>query len=354
MQIKILVTKEKVELDAKISPSDDDDVCKIETQNDITESELRVQIKLNSKYSNILMFLFGMSRNSRQRTIYNASRPFTVLGGISDAEVEMLRKVRGHSAQHALCCLWLREFITREHLHGSTGSVAPAIVARVYQHISDGTQQYNNCRKTAFTAFPFPHAQMTSFFAFVSIFIFPLLYYTYVNNTYIAVILNFFTLSCFFGIQEVALELEEPFIRYPNDLPLNNYQAQFNEALISSLYGGFHPDAWGDTADNEGIFSTCYEDGGDDSSNDREIRISTLSKMSSSDLSGGKNSIPIDGQDGIEDSSAGAGSRNTRASTDGEGRISNDSSNSISKTKMSMRHNQNTMVHFRIPEGHSL
>ena len=62
------------------------------------------------------------------------------------------------------------------------------------------------------------------------------------------------SIDCFFGIQEVANELEEPFIRYPNDLPLNNYQVQFNEALISSLFGGFHPDAWGDAIDNGGVF----------------------------------------------------------------------------------------------------
>mmetsp|Transcript_11018 Transcript_11018/g.23354 ORF Transcript_11018/g.23354 Transcript_11018/m.23354 type:complete len:141 (+) Transcript_11018:63-485(+) len=77
-------------------------------------------------------------------------------------------------------------------------------------------------------------------------------------------ILNFLTVSCFLGIQEVALDLEEPFIRYPNDLPLNNYQAQYNEALISSLYGGFHPDAWGDPDDSKG-FSTspdCNADSG--------------------------------------------------------------------------------------------
>ena len=68
--------------------------------------------------------------------------PFSVLGGISNQEVEMLRKVRGHAAQHALCTFWLREFITREHLSGSTGNIAPPIMARVYQYISDGTTQY--------------------------------------------------------------------------------------------------------------------------------------------------------------------------------------------------------------------
>ena len=78
------------------------------------QDSTRVRIKRNNAAINILLFIFGIARDARQRTIYNASRPFSVLGGISDHEVEMLRKVRGHAAQHALCTFWLREFITRE------------------------------------------------------------------------------------------------------------------------------------------------------------------------------------------------------------------------------------------------
>ncbi|OEU11243.1 hypothetical protein FRACYDRAFT_193200 [Fragilariopsis cylindrus CCMP1102] len=251
-----------------------------------------ISIKRNNAYTNIFLFLFGMSRNARQRTIYNASRPFSVLGGISDQEVEMLRKVRGPAAQHALCTFWLKEFITREHLNGSTGNIAPPIMARVYQYISDGTQQYNQCRKTAFTDFPFPHAQLTSFFILVSIFVFPLLYYQYVTDVWIAMALNFLTTSCFVGIQEVAMELEEPFVRYPNDLPLNNYQAQFNEALISSLYGGFHPDSWGHTYDNGGIFKMGgdWEDGGADGVRDNDNDDGD----DDGDINGGRNFSTID------------------------------------------------------------
>ena len=258
------------------------------------ESDRGIKFMRKNTFTKILMFLLGTSRNSRQRTIYNASRPFSVLGGVSDKEVAMLRQVRGHSAQHALCCLWLREFITREYLDGSTGGVAPPIVARVYQHISDGTQHYNNCRKTAFTDFPFPHAQLTSFFGFVSWFIFPLLYFTYVNDTTIGVLLNIFTVSCFIGILEVALELEQPFIRYPNDLPLNNYQAQFNEALISSLYGGFHPDAWGKAVENGGLFSTTTCSEGDDNEKGNKAEKPDMNSSARSSL---KTMTTTDGQD---------------------------------------------------------
>ena len=29
----------------------------------------------------------------------------------------------------------------------------------------------------------------------------------------------------------------------PNDLPLNLFQAKFNEALVT-MFAGFHPDSW--------------------------------------------------------------------------------------------------------------
>jgi hypothetical protein len=196
----------------------------------------------NSRFINSVYFLLGLSRSPRQRTLYNASRPFAVLGGLSDNEMEMLQKARGPEAQMALCALWLKEFISREHLAGSTAQISPPIVARVYQFISEGTSNYNQCRKVAYTPFPFPHAQLTSFFIFVSLFVFPYLYYTYVNSTVLACLLNFTTLACFDGMDEVARELQDPFYQFPNDLPLNNYQVQFNEALISSMFGGFHPD----------------------------------------------------------------------------------------------------------------
>jgi hypothetical protein len=156
----------------------------------------------------------------------------------------------------ALCCLWLKEFISREHLAGSTGDVSPPLVARVFQFLSDATSMYNQCRKIAYTPFPFrkyffvcvcvcvcvvcvcciagvqttnatfffstlstlslslslyvpAHAQLTSFFILVSMFVFPYLYYTYVNNIVLACILNFTTLACFEGMHEVARELTD-------------------------------------------------------------------------------------------------------------------------------------------------
>jgi predicted membrane chloride channel (bestrophin family) len=71
----------------------------------------------------------------------------------------------------------------------------------------------------------------------------PVLMLTFVNQPAMGASLNFFTVMCFAGLHEVARELENPFQNVPNDVPLNNFQAQFNEALMN-MFTGYHPDAY--------------------------------------------------------------------------------------------------------------
>ena len=65
----------------------------------------------------------------------------------------------------------------------------------------------------------------------------------YCNNPSFAIVINFLTVLVFSGLHEVARELENPFQNAPNDIPLNNFQAQYNEAVITCC-SGFHPDSW--------------------------------------------------------------------------------------------------------------
>jgi TolA-binding protein len=90
------------------------------------------------KVQAFVSFCLGLSRSPGHRTMYNAARPFRVIGGVSDSECDLLLQAKGPYAQMALCNMWLKEFITREYLNGSTGPVAPPIVGRVYQFISGG------------------------------------------------------------------------------------------------------------------------------------------------------------------------------------------------------------------------
>jgi len=190
-----------------------------------------------------IRWLVSLTRSKKQRSLYNAVRPFRVLGGVSDAEMYVLKNARGASAKVALCSIWLQEFITREQLAGSTGGVAPPIISRLYQFLSDGMSGYNQARKIAFIPFPFPHAQVATFFVFVVVIFMPMLMSTFVNIWWLAYALNFLTVLCFTSILMVARELENPFWNVPNDVPLTTMQAEFNEAMLS-MFAGFHPDSW--------------------------------------------------------------------------------------------------------------
>lgn len=203
----------------------------------------------SSRQTQSIRFLFGMSRNEEQQTIYNACREFGVLGGTSAEESNLLRSARGPLAKTALCSFWLQEFIAREFEHGALGKVAPPIVSRLFQYTSDGMIGYNQARKVAYVPFPFPHAQLTSLYILVMMCFLPILMLSYIEVVVVAAILNTLSVTVFVGLHEVAKELEEPFRNAPNDLPLNNFQAQFNEALIA-MYAGYHPESWWSVADN--------------------------------------------------------------------------------------------------------
>jgi len=84
-------------------------------------------------------YLLGNVRSASQRTVYNSERPIRVLGGVSDAEIEMLQRARGPVAKTALCSMWLQEFYSREFENGSLGNTAPPIASRFYHYVGDGT-----------------------------------------------------------------------------------------------------------------------------------------------------------------------------------------------------------------------
>lgn len=102
---------------------------------------------------------------------------------------------------------------------------------------------YNMARKVAYIPFPFPHAQITSLFVLVVTAIMPLLMLSFMTSVYFGVTLNALTVMCFAGLDAVSKELENPFMNMPNEIPVNYYHAQFNEALMC-MFKGWHPDAF--------------------------------------------------------------------------------------------------------------
>lgn len=97
------------------------------------------------------LYFLGQGRSPSERAKYNLARPLPVLGGISDAEIQMLQMARGPLAKTQLCFGWLSELTIRELDSGGTHG---ALLSRCMQFLSDGMGAYNDCRKIMFNPFP--------------------------------------------------------------------------------------------------------------------------------------------------------------------------------------------------------
>lgn len=225
----------------------------------------------------IMRYLLGLTRTEKARMLYNKGRPFRVIGDVSDAEIQAIQLARGPQAKVTLVSFWLQELISREYLTGSTGAVAPPIISRLYHFISEGMSGYNQARKIAYIPFPFPHAQITTLFVLVILGCIPVLMLTYLDNGVFGFFWNWLTVMCFTGLHEVARELENPFINVPNEIPLNHFQAQFNEGLMTMFFG-YHPDA----------YWLPNDDKGDDQSNSNTTATKNSAAASGSDEGGNK------------------------------------------------------------------
>ena len=93
--------------------------------------------------------------------------------------------------------------VSREHLNGSTGKVAPPIISRLFQFLSDGMTGYNQARKVAYIPFPFPHSQITSLFVLVVVGLMPVLSLSFLANEVFGFVLNFLAVMVFAGLHEV-------------------------------------------------------------------------------------------------------------------------------------------------------
>eukprot|EP00958_Prasinococcus_capsulatus_P028683 scaffold7203_cov416-Prasinococcus_capsulatus_cf.AAC.1 len=123
-------------------------------------------------------------------------------------------------------------------------------------------------RKLTDTPFPFPYAQLVTFLLAIFAIIAPIVFADKVKNVYLACVLTFITVVSYYGLNEVCKEvrdatsawrgrgpsgpfntsavdwermllffvqLEDPFLWYPNELPAPRLQHEFNVRLLVAL-----------------------------------------------------------------------------------------------------------------------
>mmetsp|Transcript_66676 Transcript_66676/g.124526 ORF Transcript_66676/g.124526 Transcript_66676/m.124526 type:complete len:701 (+) Transcript_66676:85-2187(+) len=112
--------------------------------------------------------------------------------------------------------------------------VAPAIVARIYQELSNGMLGFFQAKTISDVPFPFPFAQFLQY-ALMAFYLFvPFVTLDSVSPNYskwLSLPMNFFACAGFTALNEIAIEIEDPFGEDPNDYPFHVNQWTFVSAL---------------------------------------------------------------------------------------------------------------------------
>merc|ERR1719272_1319072 len=121
-------------------------------------------------------------------------------------------------------------------LHIQTGvvPVSPPILSRAFQEVSRGIVNLQNARKIADFPYPFPLAQVSMILQLLHWLMTPIAS-AFAMPRGCAVLYSFFSIFVLWCIHFNALDLEFPFGSRINDLPMNEFQQDWNRSLLTLL-----------------------------------------------------------------------------------------------------------------------
>jgi putative membrane protein len=153
-------------------------------------------------------------------------------------------------------CELILQWIQRTIVLANTSNVikiAPPILARVYNQLGQGIVKLNNARKIKEFPVPFPIAQLIAFMLILH-WLSTVVQCALLVSTPAAAFMSAFLVSfSFWGVNYIAVELENPYGDDPNDLPLVQMQEDLNQSLISLMKPyAFQPPDFNFVAERDG------------------------------------------------------------------------------------------------------
>lgn len=129
---------------------------------------------------------------------------------------------------------WITRLIV-ESMESGVISAPPPVVSRVFVEFSKGFAKLNAARNIREIHFPFPYSQMVVCMVLVQWVMTVLLAVHEVEAHYLSGVGAFVINTCLWCLVYIAHEIEQPFGRDANDLPLVLLQQHFNENLADLL-----------------------------------------------------------------------------------------------------------------------
>merc|ERR1719498_613105 len=145
---------------------------------------------------------------------------------------------------------WIMEAVTRAQLKGLL-TVPPPIISRFYQELSNGLVGFSQAYKVTSTPFPFPFAQILALLLSVFCVVCPIIVVQMTSGYILPPILSFCAILSYWGLNQIAVELENPFGDDDNDLPLIDMHRFFVDAVEEAYIAQPRQNTWSAQNDAE-------------------------------------------------------------------------------------------------------
>lgn len=157
-------------------------------------------------------------------------RALTKLGVFGKVSEEERVRLHGATDKVAIVLMWMEEVVSRAQMQGVI-LVNPPILGRVYAELGNGLMGFNSAYRIALVPFPFCFAQMIGWCLAIFLFLCPAVAFVFTGGEALTSCLTFCSLMGFWGLNRIAIELENPFGCMVNHLPLAEMHHTFIEAL---------------------------------------------------------------------------------------------------------------------------
>ncbi|GAB4814316.1 hypothetical protein N2152v2_001362 [Parachlorella kessleri] len=160
---------------------------------------------------------------------------------LSFLEHQMGNTIEGGPERVYTAYNWVQLLLAGRTREGGVGWKLPApVTTNVFGLLSQCFASFEQCRKLVDTPFPFPWSQIIVAFLLMYTLTIPVMMAAYIKQVWLGVVLTFISVLTYWALNEVARDLEDPYIYDPNDLPLARHQKEFSAEEVTEvvLQGG--------------------------------------------------------------------------------------------------------------------
>jgi len=188
-------------------------------------------------FRNKLVRLMSLLFATSLRTLADESFEMLDLQGLDTAVLKRMDRSLREEVNIEMIVYWIQRTVVLG-VDAGVLNIAPPLLSRVFNELADGVVRISSSRKIRLLQFPFHYAQMFSLLLFLYTIGAPVAC-AYAMRTWYgaasATFINVFVLWC---INYLALEIERPFGKRANDLPLEEFMQGMNKILVMLLQEG--------------------------------------------------------------------------------------------------------------------